>query len=207
MLYGQLPETGGFVVKVPNPPKQALLRLPTSAEMIAYRDGQKTVRRSLGRGDSQSEPVVNEKADLDLFKALRVDVDGPEFDAAEARSILGKFLAIRISKCEREGDRYVITLWTPFGETKHELGIPTAKQLAQFNPVTSRDLRHGAEELKYRTQSGVDLYDGCSASSTGYAPGTEVPANHKFSVASELSQALDEPFEVEDPNLFSVQIG
>lgn len=202
MLYGEVPASGGFPATIQNPPKKALLRLPTSAEIIAYQDQQKMVRRPAGRGGaSTTESLPNEKADLELFAALRVDKDGLEFDAAEARRAIGRLTSVRVVNSERDGDRYLITLATPFGEVTHSVGIPTEKQLSQFRPVVSKDLRHGNEEMRYRTQSGVDLYDAVSPKADGYAEGVEIPAHHKFSVATELARELEESAEVFDPNL------
>ena len=81
MLYGELPtvqldsgeEVRGVKVRVPNPPKLAILRLPTSQEMLDRLDQQKSIRRTLGRRKSQTEFVPNPKADLDLFNKIRLD--------------------------------------------------------------------------------------------------------------------------------------
>src|SRR5258708_7421854 len=102
MLYGGLPavkgretkKVYGFCFNVENPPKSAVLRLPTSAEMIARIDGQKSIRQSLGRRESQSEVVPNPKADLSLFEALRVW--GDDFDEFEARNAITKLTDIDV---------------------------------------------------------------------------------------------------------------
>jgi hypothetical protein len=202
MFYGELNDIRidgvetplrGFRFTVHNPLKVAVLRLPNSAEITARNDAQKSIRRSLGRRKSQTDPVPNFKADLELFNKIRVD-KGLDFDEYEARNAILKITEAEVTGCDRTGDQYVISVRTPFCSTIHTIGIPTAKQLNQYRltVVNSTELPHNQEELRYRTQSAVDLYDGLSAVSTGYAEGTEVPAHHKFAVVSELVQAIDE---------------
>ena len=86
MLYGQLPtvtidgkELHGVTVKVANPPKSAVLALPTNEQMMARLNQNKLVRRTLGRGKTQTEFLPNRQADLDLFQKIRQD-SGLELD-------------------------------------------------------------------------------------------------------------------------------
>ncbi|HXP88829.1 MAG TPA: hypothetical protein VN841_29175 [Bryobacteraceae bacterium] len=199
MLYGEMPE-GGFRFTVANPKKEAFLRLPKSDEIAAHMDAQKTIRRMIGRRQSQTETLPNAKADLDLFAQLRLS--GDDFDEFEARNAIQKLTSSEVVDCERSSDGYTVTLKTPFGESVHVLGIPTARQLADYKRtvVKSRELPHNQEELRYRTQSTMDLYDAAVQSSSGYADGTEVPAHHKFAIAIELVHAIEELDPAFDPN-------
>jgi len=191
----------GFPITVHNPRKVAILRLPTSAEMIARIDSQKSIQKSLGLGKSISEPVPNPEADLRLFGQIRVA--GADFDEFEARNAISKLTEVDVLESVRDGDRYTITLKTPFCKTVHHLKIPTDKALHFYRRsiVASTSMRHGIEELKYRASAGIDLYDSAVIDFEGYAEGTEVPAHHKFCVAGDLSESCKEfdPFDF-DPN-------
>ena len=137
MLYGQLPEVefdgkkaSGFLFRVPNPPKEAVLRLPTSEEITGYLDLQRTLQYNLGRRKSKSERVPNPKSDLALFAKLKVA--GADFDEFEARNAIGKLTFTEVLSCVRSGELYRIALKTPFCETTHDLAVPTAKQLSVY---------------------------------------------------------------------------
>src|ERR1039458_1677228 len=82
-MYGDIPAEG-ITIRVPNPPKTAMVRLPTSQEMLDRLAQQKSIRRTIGRRKSQTEFVPNPKADLDLFNQIRLDKGGAEFDEFEA---------------------------------------------------------------------------------------------------------------------------
>lgn len=208
MLYGELQtvpfdgkEYQGFRFRISNPPKTAILRLPTSAEMIERIDNQKSILRSIGRGKTQSEPVPNPEADLRLFEQLRVA--GADFDEFEARTSISRLTEVDVTASSRAGDIYRITLKTPFCSVIHRLKMPTEKVLHFYRRgiVASTSMRHGQEELKYRASAAVEFYDAVFDSTEGYAPGVEPPAHHKFRVASDLSDACQDfdPLDF-DPN-------
>jgi len=67
---------------------------------------QRTVRRFLGRGKSQSEEVDLPRINAELFAKIRVDTDGPEFDEAEAGMVIGRIERAVVTECEREGNNY-----------------------------------------------------------------------------------------------------
>ena len=207
MLYGELntvtigeQTVRGFKFQRGTPPKVAVLRLPTSAEMIDRINSQKSVRKNLGRGQVRTDAVPNDAADLTLFAKLKVA--GDDFDVYEARTAISQLTSADvIAATERDGDGYRITLTTPFGELVHWMKIPSDRALFFYRKsvFAVTELPRNMEELRYRAESGVELYDACKDRVTGYADGIEVPAHHKFAVASELSQAcsLDGEF---DPN-------
>ena len=194
MLYGEVPQSGGFKFTNRNPPKTALVRLPTSAEMIERINRQKTIRNSIGRGKWQSDLVPNPEADLKLFEALRLDKDGEKFSAAECRAAILKFTAADVLSSERVVEGYVITLRTPFGDLSHTVREPFEDEMFEYGRTNfaSTDLRHGREELAWRADAAVKLYDLVFKSAEGYAAGYDVPAHHKFAVAGELAQAVAE---------------
>jgi hypothetical protein len=212
MAYGELPavETPhgslqGIAVRVLNPPKTAILRLPTSEEMLERLGQQKSIRRNIGRRKSQTEFVPNAKADLDLFNKIRVDKDGAEFDEFEAGNAISKLSFCEVTSCQRAGDEYRITLRTPFGETIHCVKIPTQRDITVYRRtvVSATDLPHGQEELRYRIEPAVELYDSVVSKVEGYAAAykpADVPPHHKSAVVVELVQAIDDLDSAIDPN-------
>jgi hypothetical protein len=203
-MYGDIP-AAGITIRVPNPPKTAQLRLPTNEEMLERLDQQKSIRRTIGRRKSQTEFVPNLKADLDLFNKIRLDKDGAEFDEFEAGNAILKLSFCEVTDCQRAGDEYRVTLRTPFGETVHMLKIPTQRDITVYRRtvVSSTDLPHGQEELRYRIEPAVDLYDSVVTKIEGYAASfkpADVPPHHKSAVIVELVQAIDDLDPALDPN-------
>jgi len=203
-MYGDIP-TEGITIRVPNPPKTAFLRLPTNQEMLERLDQQKSIRRTIGRRKSQTEFVPNLKADLDLFCKIRLDKDGAEFDEFEAGNAISKLTFCEVTDCQRAGDEYRVTLRTPFGETIHQVKIPTQRDITVYRRtvVSSTDLPHGQEELRYRIEPSVGLYDSVATKVEGYAASlkpADVPPHHKSAVVVELVQAIDDLDPALDPN-------
>lgn len=203
-MYGDIP-AAGITIRVPNPPKSAQLRLPTNEEMLERLDQQKSIRRTIGRRKSQTEFVPNLKADLDLFNKIRLDKDGAEFDEFEAGNAISKLSFCEVTDCQRAGDEYRVALRTPFGETVHMLKIPTQRDITVYRRtvVSSTDLPHGQEELRYRIEPAVDLYDSVVTKIEGYAASVkaaDVPPHHKSAVVVELVQAIDDLDPALDPN-------
>jgi hypothetical protein len=203
-MYGTIPAEG-ITIRVPNPPKTAQLRLPTNDEMLERLEQQKSIRRTIGRRKSQTEFVPSPKANLDLFNRIRLDKDGPEFDEYEAGNAIAKLTFCEVTDCERAGDEYRVTLKTPFGETVHTVKIPTQRDITVYrrSVVSSTDLPHGQEELRYRIEPAVDLYDAVVTKIEGYAASykpADVPPHHKSAVVVELVQAIDDLDPALDPN-------
>ena len=184
-MYGDIP-AAGITIRVPNPPKTAQLRLPTNEEMLERLDQQKSIRRTIGRRKSQTEFVPNLKADLDLFNKTRLDKDGADFDEFEAGNAISKLSFCEVTDCQRAGDEYRVTLRTPFGETVHMMKIPTQRDITVYRRtvVSSTDLPHGQEELRYRIEPAVDLYDSVVTKIEGYATSfkpADVPPHRSLS--------------------------
>jgi len=212
MLYGNLPEVKladesvvkGVTVRVPNPPKSAVLRLPTSEEMLIRLESQKSIRRSIGRRKSQTEFIPNPKADMDLFNKIRLDKSGPEFDEYEAATAVSKLTYCEVIHCEESDAEYRVTLKTPFGETVHTLSKPSEKDLFTYrrSVLSAIDLPHGQEELKYRTGPAIALYAAVVKNIEGYADPDKanVPPHHQSAVIVELAQSGAEIDLALDPN-------
>lgn len=211
MPYGTLPPVKlansdesipGFPVVIPNPPKQAVLRLPTDAELLDYLSAQKSIYRDLGRRQSESEDVPTPIADLKLFRAIRIDNGEDDWDDAEAKYAIDTITRHRVSSCERDGDTYVVTLGTLFGECRHVVSIPFQKDMAEYRRgmFKSRDLPHGIEERRFPPEVPVKLYDKISRNVEGYADGYGVPPHHKRTVVNEVMLALSLLDPSLDPN-------
>jgi hypothetical protein len=203
-MYGDIP-TEGITIKVPNPPKTAFLRLPTNQEILDRLDQQKSIRRTIGRRKSQTEFVPNLKADLDLFTKIRLDKDGAEFDEFEAGNAISKLTFCEVTDCQRAGDEYRVNLRTPFGETVHVVKIPTQRNITVYRRtvVSATDLPHGQEELRYRMEPAVELYDSVVSKVEGYSASfkpSDVPPHHKSAVVVELVQSIDDLDPALDPN-------
>ena len=206
-MYGDVPNEG-IRIRVPNPPKTAMVRLPSSQEILDRLAQQKSIRRNLGRRKSRTDFVPNHAADLALFNAIRLDkgaADFQEFDEFEASTAISKLTFCDVTECVRVGDEYRITLQTPFGDTAHTMKIPTQRDIMLYRRlvVASTDLPHGQEELRYRTEPAVELYDAVVSKAEGYAPDrkiTDVPPHHKSAVVVELVQAIDDLDPALDPN-------
>ncbi len=203
-MYGSIPNEG-ILIRVPNPPKAARVRLPTKDEMLGRLAQQKSIRRNLGRRKSKTEFVPNLAADLVLFNQIRLDKDGTDFDEFEAGTAVSRLTYCEVTDCERAGDQYRITLRTPFGDTVHTVNIPTQRDITVCRRLmlSSTDLPHGQEELHYRVEPATDLYDAVATKIEGYADGftvADVPPHHKQAVAVELMQAIDDLDPALDPN-------
>jgi hypothetical protein len=199
-MYGDLPsiklagsdeEVPGFPVQIPNPPKQAVLRLPKPEELMTYLSAQKSLYRDLGRRMGESEEVSTPKEDQKLFTAMRID-RGVEFDDAEALLAISQITRHRVVSCEQDGLTYVIKLQVIGGETTHTVAIPFQSDLQEYRRYVykSRDLPHGVEERRFPPEVPVKLYDKIIKSTTGYVDGVPVPPHHKRSVIGELLSAI-----------------
>jgi len=69
--------------------------------------------------------------------------------------------------------------------------------------VSATDLPHGQEELRYRMEPAVELYDSVVSKVEGYAASfkpSDVPPHHKSAVVVELVQSIDDLDPALDPN-------
>jgi hypothetical protein len=211
LKYGELPEitlngetVRGLMIKIRNPAKSAIVRLPTNDELIEYLSKQREMYRDLGRRKGESQSVPKPKEDLALFAKIRID-KGPGFDEFEAGNAISKICSRRVLDCAVEGESYRITLETPFGETVHVMNEPSLRDLSLYrkNVYRAIELAHGQEERRFPPEVPVALYDSCIHSIDGYTDGytpADVPPNHKSAVAVELVQQINELDPLFDPN-------
>src|SRR3954466_13089713 len=86
--------------------KECKVRFPSDAEWCERARRQRSIRRFLGRGRSESEVVDSTGIDAELFARIRVDKDGADFDAADAANVLAKLERTNVEACDREGDNF-----------------------------------------------------------------------------------------------------
>lgn len=215
MLYGELPDVDpgngglkvrGILVRIPNPKKTAVIRLPTNAEMVERLSKEKFVRRDEGRGQTKVQFTPNTKADLELFNKLRLDQGGADFDEFEAAKAIAMITYCEPTGYEAVGDQFVIDLKTSLGKTRHTLNIPFERDLMIYRRgvTSSRGLPHGQVEIRYPPDPPVTLYDAVVVNIEGYAESyqpTDVPPHHKAAVVAELVLAIDNELDPAiDPN-------
>ena len=210
-MYGELPtfkstdgnsEVAGFPVQIINPPKTALLKLPTSQQVLDRLTKSVVIQTDLGRGKSKSHSVPARNLDVQLFEALTITVNGGDFDEFEAEKAINNILYCRVLDLEREGTKFKVTLDTPLGPTVHTLDSPMEKDMAPYREsiVIDKSLGRGKREMKYNYPAAARLYDSCHPETEGYATGTEIPIHHKFAVVSEVASTVDEVTSPVDPN-------
>jgi hypothetical protein len=222
-MYGELSlikttqgnEIPAIPIAIQNPRKFACLRLPTAEEISAYTASIRQLIRRIGRRQSEDQDVPNHEAERRLFEAVRID-KGDEFDEAEMRYSINLILRHDVIDCLRDGDSYVITIATLWGNTVHTCRIPTTRELQAYREgvIKSRELPHNVEERRFPPDVPARFYDAIITAVEGYAPqfnvpvGTvngnrhvlegaelkailpQIPPHHKRSVAGEVSSAL-----------------
>jgi len=232
-VYGELPlikssqgEIPAIPIVIQHPHKVAALRLPTSEEISAYTASIKQVIHRLGRRQSEDRDVPNEKAERELFEAIRIDPSGDEFDAAEMQYAIELVLRHNVTDCSRDGDLYVVKVATLWGATMHTCRVPTTKEVRTYREgvIKSRELPHGVEERRFPPDVPRNFYDAIVVAVDGYSPqfnvpigsvngnrhtleGAElrsflgqIPPHHKRTVAGEVSSQLYELDPQLDPN-------
>ncbi len=178
-----------FVVRVPHPDfadkKACRLRFPSDEEWAARSRRNVQVRKNLGRDKFRTDAPNAAAEDLALFEKIRIDKDGPTFDEAEASVCIAKLETAEVTECERNGNRFTVTLKAPGGITKHEVKMPTLKQISEFGngSVTPTGRRDGAE-YRIALEPAARLYDQLEPKPEAYAGA--VPIVHKDAVIREI---------------------
>jgi len=169
--------------------KRCRVRFPTDAEWCDWARAQRTVRRFLGRGKSQSEEVDLPRINAELFAKIRVDTDGPEFDEAEAGMVIGRIERAVVTECEREGNNYCMAMKVAGAQVTHVLRMPKASEIQEHERASTSVVaaRRSVETRAFLEPSGM-LYDKLHVSHDGYAG--DVPIVHKSSAVSEVIAQL-----------------
>mgnify|MGYP001574031363 CR=1 FL=1 len=180
--------------------KACVVRFPTDAEWRARARAQRTMREHLGRGKSQYRVLNADDANADLFVQIRVDKDGPEFDAAEASAAIARLERWEPGDSEREGDTYRIRAKVPGAQVVYVLRMPKQSEMAAFSRASMRVIEgRRSQELRFFLEPGEELFDKLLVSSEGYAEAGGVPAIHKDAAVNELLAQIAEDTEEDDP--------
>jgi hypothetical protein len=156
--------------------------------------------RSLGRDASQEEIPDAAEIDLELFKVIRQDKDGPAFDAAEASMIIERICRTTVTGTRRDGNRYMVELDLPGNvSVSHSLLIPTQKQIMEFEAGSiHRTSRKNTREFRFSPEPYGDLWDKLNRGAVGYEGGA-VPILHKQVALRALLDHLAAEMEEDDP--------
>ena len=179
--------------------KTCSVRYPSDEEWCGWARAQRTVRRFLGRGKSQSEDLDLPRINAELFAKIRVDKDGPEFDEAEAGMVIGRIERSTVTNVEREGNNYRIEMKVPGARVVHVLRMPTAKEMQDHERASTSVVaaRRSIETRAFLEPSGA-LYDKLHVSHEGYAGA--VPIVHKSAAVTEvITQLAIDADEEDDP--------
>jgi hypothetical protein len=178
MQYGQTSkivlDSGTEVdgIRVSAKKKTAIIRFPTAKEQDDY-----TLEVAKRRTkDEEDEPDY--KAELDLFKKLRLDVDGEEWDEYEARYLVDRLLSVRNLGAVQTGDEQVITLQTQFGLQVHTLREPSFKDMTLYERAVNK-LRGSKPSFAHIHK----LYNSLMVKTEGYPDSfadTDIPVEHKY---------------------------
>lgn len=213
-------------IVIQNPHKIAALCLPTSEEISAYTATIRQLIRRIGRRQSEDQDVPNHEAERRLFDAMRIDKNGDEFDQAEVRYAINLVMRHDVVDCVRDGDQFIVTLTTIWGNVVHTCRMPFTREVAAYREgvIKSRELPHNVEERRFPPDVPVRFYDEIIVAVDGYAPkfnvptGTtngsghklegselkaflpQIPPHHKRTVAGEVSSALYDLDPQLDPN-------
>ena len=192
--------TKSFVVPIlSGGEKQCEVRFPTDEEWCAWARAQRTVRRFLGRGKSQTEDVDLPKINAELFAKIRVDKDGVPFDEAEAGIVIARIDRTTVIDVQREGNNYRIEMKVAGARVTHVLRMPTAKEMQEHDRA-STSLLSGRRSVEMRAflEPGGALYDKVHISHQGYEG--DVPIVHKTAAVGEvIAQMGIEGDEDDDP--------
>ena len=195
----------------PNGRKECVVRFPTDKEWCQRAHRIVQVRKNVGDG-VKTENSGMEDANLELFNAIRIDKDGPEFDGAEAMMVLGRIERTEIVDTTRQGVNYAIRIKTFFGSpviVTHTLKIPTQKQLMDFTRAAIDIVgRKQTMETRFALEPAGDLWKKVHVSHDGYSPVAvtaadpefcDVPVIHKDVAINELMSRVNSDFEDSDP--------
>lgn len=174
--------------------KSCVVRFPTDEEWIRETRQIRTIKKSIGRGSTQSTVEGAEEAAAELFAAIRTEGDEP-FDAAEATRVLDRLRTANEVDCRAEGDRFVITLDVFRARVKLVLRTPLAKDVDRYGRtamVSTTNTRKRQVEIQSNLKASADLFDSVFVSAEGYAEGCPVPIVHKDAATSILIDVLDQ---------------
>lgn len=171
--------------------KRCQVRFPSDAEWCARAKSLKTLGLNLGRQKTRYEVPNAKDVDAKLFKQIRIDQDGPEFDQSEAAKVVERLEGARVTDLVIEAGKYRVTMLVPGAETVHVLRIPSSQRAVDEYEMQSGKTDHGprAKELKFYLEPSGPFYDGLVAETEGY--NGPVPINHKYAALRAMLTDLE----------------
>lgn len=143
-------------VKIPTPdgqPRVVALRPPTDDEWLAHHRARKITLDRTGSIEQGSLSI-----DHDLVKLLILD-GSAEVDEYEAALIVKTISRSDVDSLECEAGKFTIRVTVGGVASEHTLKIPTAKQLMQYQRLTSvQDAGRGRTRVSVDLQGAVAMY-------------------------------------------------
>lgn len=181
--------------------KVATLRFPTDQELCDRARKMKVIRKNLGRGKTQTDPGNALELQAALFDKLRLDKDGPTYDAADAASFVNKLDRCEITEVEREGNQFRVTMKVPNATVVHVLKMPTQQDVMDFgrNSLSAIDERRQTE-IRLRLEPSGELWKKLFVAVEGYkGNGNGIPITHQDAAVSEVISQMQKLEEEDDP--------
>jgi hypothetical protein len=171
------------------------VRFPTDEEWCSRARRHRTVRKTLGRGKSQFLPGNARSVDYELFRKIRVDDDGAEFDEADGAAVVDRLDRAEVVEVERTGTQYRIVMKVPGAKTVHTLRIPSQAQVDDFSAASGSSIHSDRQtEIRIYMDPAAPLYDAIAVHSEGYKGA--VPITHKLgalrAMLAELNASIDD---------------
>ncbi len=165
--------------------KTAALRWPTEAEWIRRENESRTVIHELVAGGTFTETRGSERAAFDLFKAIRLDTDGPVFDEFEATEVIDRLLQADSHSVERRGAEVDVRLAVVGGEqVRHTFALPNARERHAYGKLKVLVTFHRWREWHRRLSEIAGMWADLVVETEGYKG--EVPLPHKAVALEEL---------------------
>lgn len=179
--------------------KRCSVRFPADQEWCDRARKQKLIRRDLGRGKSQYDPMRAKAIDQALFDRIRQDADGPEFDQHEASYVIERLDRAIVQDIQRAGNEYTVELKVTGAITTHVLRIPSQKQVDDYGDASAPPPIHGERttELRVFLEPAGPLYDALLVRNEGYDG--SVPIIHKLAATSAMLRDISARMEEDDP--------
>jgi hypothetical protein len=166
--------------------KECRVRYPSDVEWCERARKQRSIRRFLGRGKSESQDLNSDAVNAELLDRIRVDGDaGAVFDGAEAGAVISKLERATVEAIDREGDNFRLSLKVPGAVTEHLVRMPTRTEMDRYEVASVKVTgQRRAQEIRGFLEPSGELYDAIRKDVSGYEG--EVPIVHKVAVVTEV---------------------
>lgn len=181
-------------LRTPDGVKTVRVRFPSDEEWVERQRRRKVIIKQLGRGVSETTIPNFEQVDAALLAKIR-DGDDPPVDPFEASKIIEQLGQVDVDDVTPEGGAFRVVLRVLGGTTIHVLGMPSAKDAADYRRSFARvlDLPFGRQELTIKLNVAGTLYEKLLQSTEGYAG--KAPIIHQAVAVKAAIDALDADFQ------------